>query len=112
MKRIEAVVRHNRLDDVKNELAASGIAGMTVSEARGFGRQGGHQETYRGTEYTVDFVSKVRIEVIVPDRTVREVVDTIIRAARTGGIGDGKIFVTNLDEVIRIRTGETGEQAL
>ena len=112
MKRIEAVIRHNRLEDVKNELAASGVAGMTVSEARGFGRQGGHQETYRGAEYTVDFVPKVRVEVIVPERIVQDVVDTIIRAARTGGVGDGKIFVTDLAEVIRIRTGETGEHAL
>ena len=112
MKRIEAVIRHHRLEDVKNELAASGVAGMTVSESRGFGRQRGHKETYRGTEYTVDFVPKVRVEVIVPERIVHDVVDTIIRAARTGGVGDGKIFVTDLDEVIRIRTGETGEQAL
>jgi len=112
MKRIEAVIRHHRLDDVKNELAAAGVAGMTVSEVRGFGRQRGQKETYRGVEYTVDFVPKVQIEVIVPEKIVANVVDTIIRAARTGKVGDGKIFVTDLAEIIRIRTGETGESAL
>jgi nitrogen regulatory protein P-II 1 len=112
MKRVEAVVRHHRVEDVKNALAASGVAGMTVSEVRGFGRQRGQKETYRGTEYTVDFVPKACIEVIVPERLVRDVVETIISAARTGGIGDGKIFVTDLAEIVRIRTGETGEAAL
>ena len=112
MKRIEAVIRHHRLDDVKNELAAAGVAGMTVSEVRGFGRQRGQKETYRGIEYTVDFVPKVRVEVIVPEKNVANVVDTIIRAARTGKVGDGKIFVTDLAEIIRIRTGETGDSAL
>jgi nitrogen regulatory protein P-II 1 len=112
MKRVEAIIRHHRLEDVKNELASSGVAGMTVSEVRGFGRQRGQKETYRGVEYTVDFVPKVRVEVIVPERIVHDVVDTIIRAAKTGGVGDGKIFVTDLAEVIRIRTGETGVEAL
>ncbi len=112
MKRIEAIIRHHRLEDVKNDLAASGLTGMTVSEIRGFGRQRGQKETYRGAEYTVDFVPKVRVEVIVPERIVRDVVDTIMKAARTGTVGDGKIFVTDLDEVIRIRTGETGAEAL
>lgn len=112
MKRVEAVIRHHRLEDVKNELAATGVAGMTVSEVRGFGRQRGQKETYRGAEYTVDFVPKVRVEVIVPERIVHDVVETIIHAARTGNVGDGKIFVTDLPEVIRIRTGETGAEAL
>ena len=112
MKRIEAIIRHHLLEDVKDQLAASGITGMTVSEARGFGRQRGHKETYRGTEYSVDFISKVCLEVVVPERIVRDVVNTIIRAARTGNIGDGKIIITDLEEVIRIRTGETGEQAI
>ena len=112
MKRIEAVIRHHRLDDVKNELAAAGVAGMTVSEVRGFGRQRGQKETYRGVQYSVDFVPKVQIEVIVPEKNVANVVDTIIRAARTGKVGDGKIFVTDLAEIIRIRTGETGDSAL
>src|SRR5262245_18969317 len=102
MKRIEAVIRHHRLEDVKNELAASGVAGMTVSEVRGFGRQRGRKETYRGAEYSVDFIPKVRLKVIVPEAILSDVVDTIIRAARTGGVGDGKIFVTDLAEVIRI----------
>jgi len=112
MKRVEAVVRHHRVEDVKNALAATGLCGMTVSEVRGFGRQRGQKEIYRGTEYTVDFVPKARIEIIVPERLVNDVVDTIITAARTGSIGDGKIFVTDLPEIIRIRTGETGEAAI
>jgi nitrogen regulatory protein P-II 1 len=112
MKRIEAVIRHHRLDDVKNELAATGVAGMTVSEAKGFGRQHGHKETYRGTEYSVDFVPKVRVEIIVAEKNVADVVDAIIRAAKTGAVGDGKIFVTDLEEVIRIRTGEVGQNAI
>ncbi len=112
MKRVEPIIRHHRLEDVKNELAASGVAGMTVSEVRGFGRQRGRKETYRGVEYVVDFVPKVRVEVIVPEDLVHEVVDIIIRAARTGCVGDGKIFVTDLAEVIRIRTGVAGAEAL
>ena len=112
MKRVEAIIRHHRLEDVKDALAASGVLGMTVSEVRGFGRQRGQKETYRGAEYTVDFVPKVHVEVIVPERVVPDVVDTIMKAARTGNIGDGKIFVSDLAEVIRIRTGESGVEAL
>jgi nitrogen regulatory protein P-II 1 len=112
MKRVEAIIRHHRLEDVKDALAASGVLGMTVSEVRGFGRQRGRKETYRGAEYSVDFVPKVHVEVIVPERIVPEVVDTIVKAARTGNVGDGKIFVSDLAEVIRIRTGESGVEAL
>jgi nitrogen regulatory protein P-II 1 len=112
MKKIEAVIRHFKLEDVKNALADQGIQGMTLVEVRGFGRQKGHTETYRGTEYAVDFVPKVKIEVAVSDDKLQKVVDTIIRAAQTGQIGDGKIFVSDLREVIRIRTGETGGEAL
>jgi nitrogen regulatory protein P-II 1 len=112
VKKIEAVIRHYKLEDVKNALTAAGVEGMTVTEVRGFGRQRGHKEMYRGAEYTVDFLPKVKLEVVVSESTVREIVDTIIRVARTGQIGDGKIFVTDLAEVIRIRTGETSEEAL
>jgi nitrogen regulatory protein P-II 1 len=112
VKKIEAVIRHYKLEDVKNALTAAGVEGMTVTEVRGFGRQRGHKEMYRGAEYTVDFLPKVKLEVVVSETTVREIVDTIIRVARTGQIGDGKIFVTDLAEVIRIRTGETSEEAL
>lgn len=112
MKKIEAVIRHYKLEDVKNALTAAKVDGMTVTEVRGFGRQRGHKEMYRGAEYTVDFLPKVKLEVVVPDNMLKEAVDTIIRVARTGQIGDGKIFVTDLAEVIRIRTGETGESAL
>lgn len=112
MKKIEAVIRHYKLEDVKNALTAAGVEGMTVTEVRGFGRQRGHKEMYRGAEYTVDFLPKVKLEVVVTEPMVRDIVDTIIRVARTGQIGDGKIFVTDLAEVIRIRTGETSEEAL
>ena len=112
MKRVEAIIRHHRLEDVKDALAASGVLGMTVSEVRGFGRQRGRKETYRGAEYSVDFIPKVHVEVIVPERIVPDVVDTIVKAARTGNVGDGKIFVSDLAEVIRIRTGESGVEAL
>jgi nitrogen regulatory protein P-II 1 len=112
MKRIEAVIRHHRLEEVKDALAAKGITGMTVSEVRGFGRQRGQKEIYRGLEYSVDFVPKSLIEIVVAADVVHDVVDTIIEAARTGAIGDGKIFVSDLDEVIRIRTGEMGTNAL
>jgi nitrogen regulatory protein P-II 1 len=112
MKRVEAIIRHHRLENVKDALAASGIEGMTVSEVRGFGRQRGRKETYRGTEYSVDFIPKVHVEVIVPEQVVPDVVDTIVKAARTGSVGDGKIFVSDLAEVIRIRTGESGLEAL
>lgn len=112
MKKIEAVIRHYKLEDVKNALTEAGVQGMTVTEVRGFGRQRGHKEMYRGAEYTVDFLPKVKLEVVVTDAAVRQVVDTILRVSRTGQIGDGKIFVTDLAEVVRIRTGETGEEAL
>ena len=112
MKKIEAIVRHFKLDDVKNALSQQGITGMTITEVRGFGRQKGHTEMYRGTEYTVDFVPKVKIEVAVPDENLQAVLETIMRTAQTGQIGDGKIFVSELRNTIRIRTGETGEQAI
>ena len=112
MKKIEAIIRHFKLEDVKNALSDQGVAGMTVTEVRGFGRQKGHTEVYRGTEYAVDFVPKVKLEIVVNDDNVPSAVDTIIRSAQTGQIGDGKIFVSELRETIRIRTGETGAQAL
>ena len=112
MKKIEAVVRHFKLEDIKNALTEKGVHGMTITEVRGFGRQKGHTEMYRGTEYTVDFVPKVKLEVVVPDNNLQAVIDTILRTAQTGQIGDGKIFVTDLANVIRIRTGETGESAV
>lgn len=112
MKKIEAIIRHFKVEEVKDALAGAGIKGMTVSEVRGFGRQRGHKETYRGAEYTVDFVPKVKIEVAVSDDMAGRVVETIAGAARTGKVGDGKIFVTELSQVVRIRTGETGEDAL
>ena len=112
MKKIEAIVRHFKLEDVKNALTELGVQGMTISEVRGFGRQKGHTEMYRGTEYAVDFVPKVKIEVVVPEKQTQPVIDTIMRTAQTGQIGDGKIFVIELANTIRIRTGETGEDAL
>ena len=112
MKKIEAIIRHFKLEDVKNALHELGIHGMTVTEVRGFGRQRGHTEMYRGTEYAVDFVPKVKVEVAVSDDQLRPVVDTIMRTAQTGQIGDGKIFVIDLFNTIRIRTGETGEDAI
>ncbi|MCH7751987.1 MAG: P-II family nitrogen regulator [Planctomycetes bacterium] len=112
MKKIEAVIRHFKLEDVKNALSEQGIAGMTITEVRGFGRQKGHTETYRGTEYAVDFVPKVKVEIAVADDQTQAVIDTIIKTAQTGQIGDGKIFVSDLADTIRIRTGETGSEAL
>lgn len=112
MKKIEAIIRHFKLEEVKDALNAVGIHGMTVSEVRGFGRQKGHKEQYRGAEYTVDFLPKTKMEVVVDDGQAQAVIDTILQTARTGNIGDGKIFVTNLEEMIRIRTGETGHDAL
>jgi nitrogen regulatory protein P-II 1 len=112
MKKIEAIIRHFKLEEVKNALSELGVHGMTITEVRGFGRQKGHKETYRGTEYTVDFVPKVKMEVVCADDQLQRTVDTIMRSAQTGQIGDGKIFVTNLDTIVRIRTGETGEDAL
>lgn len=112
MKKIEAIVRHFKLEDVKNALSELGIHGMTLTEVRGFGRQKGHTEMYRGTEYAVDFVPKIKVEVVVDDDDVKKVIDTIMKSAQTGQIGDGKIFVTGLEDVVRIRTGETGEEAV
>ena len=112
MKKIEAIVRHFKLDDVKDALMQQGVHGMTVTEVRGFGRQKGHTEMYRGTEYTVDFVPKIKIEVVVADDDLAGAIETISRAARTGQVGDGKLFVTELDNVVRIRTSETGNQAI
>ena len=112
MKKVEAIVRHFKLEDIKNALAEHGIDGMTVSEVRGFGRQKGHTEMYRGTEYTVDFVPKVKLEIICSDDNLQKVVDTILQTAQTGQIGDGKIFVTPVSEVIRVRTGEKDAAAL
>ena len=112
MKKVEAIIRHYKLEEVKNALTKAEFQGLTVSEVRGFGRQKGHKETYRGAEYTVDFLPKVKLEVVVDDGDVQKAVDTICGVARTGQIGDGKIFVTVLANVIRIRTGETGKEAL
>jgi len=112
MKLITAVVKPFRLDDVRNALAEVGVQGMTVTEVKGFGRQRGHTELYRGAEYVVDFLPKVKVEVAVTDEQTERVVEAIIEAAKTGKVGDGKIFVSNLDQVYRIRTGETGDQAI
>ena len=111
MKLITAVVKPFRLDDVRNALAEVGVQGMTVTEVKGFGRQRGHTELYRGAEYVVDFLPKVKVEVAVTDELAERVIEAIIAAAKTGKVGDGKIFVTELEQVYRIRTGETGDQA-
>ena len=112
MKKIEAIIKPFKLDDVREALTELGITGMTVSEVKGFGRQRGHTEAYRGAEYAVDFLPKVKIEVVLPDDQIERTVEVIIEAARSGKIGDGKIFVLPVEEVIRIRTGETGETAI
>mgnify|MGYP001465815027 CR=1 FL=1 len=112
MKLIQAVIKPFKLDEVKEALVDMGVYGMTVSEVKGFGRQKGHKETYRGSEYTIEFVPKTRLEVAVPDDKAQLVLDTIVRAAKTGTIGDGKVFVTNLENIVRVRTGETGSNAL
>lgn len=112
MKKIEAIIKPFKLDEVKDAISELGIKGMTVSEVKGFGRQKGHTELYRGAEYVVDFLPKVKIELIIKDEDVQKVVGVITTAAKTGRIGDGKIFVVSVDEVIRIRTGETGESAV
>jgi len=112
MKLVTAVVKPFKLDDVKNALKAAGVVGMTVTEVRGFGRQGGHTETYRGTEYQVDFLPKVKIEVVVDDAEAPAVVDAIAAAAKTDKIGDGKIWVTSVEDLVRIRTGEHGVDAV
>ena len=112
MKNIEAIIRHFKLEDVKAALVSADIHGMTVSEVRGFGRQKGHKETYRGAEYIVDFMPKVRLAIVVADSAVDSAIEAIVKAAQTGQVGDGKIFVTNVEQAIRIRTGEAGEEAL
>jgi nitrogen regulatory protein P-II 1 len=112
MKKIEALIRHFRLDEVKKALSEIGVKGMTVTEVRGFGRQKGHAETYRGAEYAVDFIPKIKIEVVAASEDVAKVVERICGAARTGQVGDGKIFVSELADVIRIRTGENGVAAI
>ena len=112
MKKIEAVVRHFKLEDVKSSITEAGVQGMTVTEVRGFGRQKGHKETYRGAEYIVDFMPKVKIEIVVGDDELDKVIDAVVNSARTGQVGDGKIFVSNVEKIIRIRTGELDESAI
>ncbi|OGW59686.1 MAG: transcriptional regulator [Nitrospirae bacterium RBG_16_64_22] len=112
MKKVECIIKPFKLDDVKQALTDLGVHGMTISEVKGFGRQKGHTELYRGSEYTIDFVPKVKIELVVPDNLVANVANAVITAAQTGKIGDGKIFVSSVEETIRIRTGERGEAAI
>ena len=112
MKKIEAIIKPFRLEEVKEALAGLGIEGMTVTEVKGFGRQKGHTEIYRGSEYTVDFLPKIKIELVLADERAKEAVDAIIKGAKTGKIGDGKVFISGIENAIRIRTGETGEQAV
>ena len=112
MKKIEAIIKPFKLDEVKQKLTLIGITGMTISEVKGFGRQKGHTELYRGAEYTVDFLPKVKIEILTPDEMAPKIIETILESAQTGKIGDGKIFVSSVEEVIRIRTNETGEEAI
>lgn len=112
MKKIEAIVRHFKLEDVKSAITDAGVQGMTVTEVRGFGRQKGHKETYRGAEYIVDFMPKVKIEIVIGDEDEEKVVEAIVNSARTGQVGDGKIFVSSIEKVIRIRTGESDEAAV
>ncbi|MGH8642140.1 MAG: P-II family nitrogen regulator [Burkholderiales bacterium] len=112
MKKIEAIFKPFKLDEVREALSEIGVSGLTVTEVKGFGRQKGHTELYRGAEYVVDFLPKVKVEVVVPDKLLDGAIDAIVKAARTGKIGDGKIFVTGVEQVIRIRTGETDEAAI
>jgi nitrogen regulatory protein P-II 1 len=112
MKKIEAIIKPFKLEEVKEALSGLGVEGMTVSEVKGFGRQRGHTEIYRGSEYTVDFLPKIKVEVVLSDAMVAGAVDAIVKAAKTGKIGDGKVFVTPIDNAVRIRTQETGEQAV
>jgi nitrogen regulatory protein P-II 1 len=112
MKKIEAIFKPFKLDEVREALSEIGVSGLTVTEVKGFGRQKGHTELYRGAEYVVDFLPKVKVEVVVPDKLLESAIDAIVKAARTGKIGDGKIFVTSVEQVIRIRTGETDEAAI
>lgn len=112
MKKIEAIIKPFKLDEVREALSEVGVTGLTVTEVKGFGRQKGHTELYRGAEYVVDFLPKIKIEVVIANASVEAAIEAIIKAARTGKIGDGKIFVTSVEQVIRIRTGETGEAAI
>lgn len=112
MKLVTAVIKPFKLDDVKKALATAGVLGMSVSEIRGFGRQGGHTESYRGTEYKLEFVPKVKVEIVVTDDRAADVVDVVVAAANTGKIGDGKVWTTTVDEIVRIRTGERGADAV
>jgi nitrogen regulatory protein P-II 1 len=112
MKKIEAIFKPFKLDEVREALSEIGVSGLTVTEVKGFGRQKGHTELYRGAEYVVDFLPKVKVEVVVPDKLMEQAIDAIIKSARTGKIGDGKIFVSDVQQVIRIRTGETDEAAI
>lgn len=112
MKKIEAIIRPFKLDDVKEALLEEGIKGLTISEVRGYGRQKGHKETYRGSEYRIEFVPKIKIEIVIPAGKLEKVIEAIIRTAKTGQVGDGKIFISDISDVIRIRTEESGEEAL
>lgn len=112
MKKIEAIVRHHRLDEIKEALTTAGVVGMTITEVQGHGRQKGHKETYRGAEYAVEFVPKIKVEIAVADKDLDSTIQAIIEAAKTGSVGDGKIFVTELSNAIRIRTAESGDAAL
>ncbi len=112
MKKVEAIIKPFKLDEVKEALTEIGITGMTISEVKGFGRQKGHTELYRGAEYVVDFIPKIKVELVLPDELVEKAVETIVNAARTGRIGDGKVFIYPVEDAVRIRTGEKGESAL
>jgi nitrogen regulatory protein P-II 1 len=112
VKKVEAIIRYQKLDEVKEKLTRRAVAGMTVTEVRGFGRQKGHTESYRGAEYTIDFLPKIKVEIVVPDNFLPTVIEVISEAARTGQVGDGKIFISDLSSVIRIRTGETDSSAI
>lgn len=112
MKKMEVVIKPFKLEDVKDALAEIGITGMTVSEVKGYGRQKGHSELYRGAEYTVDFMPKIKLDIVVNDEDVDKVVETVIESAKTGKIGDGKIFISDIEKIVRIRTGETGSEAV
>lgn len=112
MKKIEAIIRHFKLDEIKSAFSELNVHAMTITEVKGFGRQKGHTETYRGAEYKIDFVPKLKVEVVVPDSLAEKVVDAIVRVAQTGQVGDGKVFVSDISETVRIRTGERGESAV
>ena len=112
MKKIEAIIRPFRIDDVREALGEIGVKGMTLTEVKGYGRQKGHTELYRGSEYQIDFLPKLKLEIVVADKMVDQVVDVILKAAKTGQVGDGKIFISSIEEVVRVRTGESGEDAL